>query len=134
VPAARRAWQGFVGCLRTAPGALLPSAARCLPCPAFVLGSPQVEELRQQVRILQAVGYGTLEDGHGGGEAGGGGGGSSSGNGGSGPGAPGSLEAMLLAKNRWGGVVGGGPGVPARAACATSRGAAGCLPAKRSQQ
>ncbi|KAG2424374.1 hypothetical protein HXX76_014583 [Chlamydomonas incerta] len=72
----------------------------------------QMEELRQQLRVLQAIGYsldldGEAEAGPGagagpGGEAAGrgGGGASSSGAAGGGVGAAGSLEAMLLSKNR----------------------------------
>jgi len=79
-----------------------------LPPHAYNPPCNQIEELKQQVRILQAVtGYGTLDDTHaassGAGEpgtaAGGGGHGASSGGGGS-LGAAGSLEGMLLGKNR----------------------------------
>jgi hypothetical protein len=66
------------------------------------------------VRILQAVGYGTLEDGQGLGGSGSGEGGSGGGANGGGAGAPGSLEGMLLAKNRWG--FGNGAGVLAGSA------------------
>ncbi|KAI8464036.1 MAG: CASP C terminal-domain-containing protein [Monoraphidium minutum] len=58
-----------------------------------------VEELKQQVRILQAVGYGSLDDGHAPPGGGGGGAGASGGGGARGGGAA-SLEGMLLAKNR----------------------------------
>ncbi|GBF98384.1 hypothetical protein Rsub_10779 [Raphidocelis subcapitata] len=71
----------------------------------------QVEELKQQVRILQAVGYGAMDDGaapSAGGDDGGGGGGdgggepgaAGSGGGGGSMGGAGSLEAALLSKNR----------------------------------
>jgi hypothetical protein len=76
---------------------------------SHTLSRTQLEDLKQQVRILQAVGYGSLEeppgphqgtDTGGGGGSGGSGRPSSSGGAGSGGGGAGSLEGMLLAKNR----------------------------------
>jgi hypothetical protein len=65
----------------------------------------QVDELKQQVRILQAVGYGALDDGAAASTGTSGGGGGDGGEpdgagGGSSVGGAGPLEAALLAKNR----------------------------------